>query len=162
MLFQCFFSMLFNAFHCFLNAFQCFFNAFPCAPRVMSMWWPSGSTWNGGTGHRCVFAAFHCDLQCFFNALSMVFNAFSMLFNAFSMLFQCFSFLFQCFSMLLQCFSMSPAGAQAWPPTPMGVATDTGWRAAWPPTPVNQYMLSLALGGAHPRGEPHPHHGTSI
>ena len=108
----------------------------------------------------------------------MLFNTFSMLFNAFSMLFIAFSMPFNAFSMLFQCFSMcswsgvptdtserghrhwlarrrghrhqwawqpTPAGAQTWPPTPVGVATDTG-------EPVRQCG---ALGGAHPRGEPH-------
>ena len=62
--FLCDLQCFFNAFHCFPNAcqcfVQCFFNAFPCAPRVM--WWPSGSTRNGGTGYSCAFAAFDCAL----------------------------------------------------------------------------------------------------
>ena len=39
-------------------------------------------------------------------------------------------------------------GAPAWELTPVGMATDTGRRAAWELTPGNEYVLSLSLARA--------------
>ena len=144
MLFRCFsllfnaFQCFFNAFHCFLNTFQCFFNAFPCAPRAM--WWPSGSTRNGGTEERrnelgtlwvtgvwsrpfsvtcvpgsmlflCFFNAFPCAPRAACQPTSVRVPTGGAYFQCFSMLFQWLSMLFQCFSMLFSDHEVSRLGA---------------------------------------------------
>ena len=43
---------------------------------------------------------------------------------------------------------LTPVGAPAWEPTPVGMATDTGRREPWELTPGNAHLMSLALARA--------------